>query len=65
MHIGLGLQWANLDRRVSDGEVYGLELGLAGRAEGFGSEVLPALKAHDVGGDIGVTYDTDTTELTV
>ena len=36
MHIGLGLQLANLDRRVSDADVYKLELGLASKAEDAG-----------------------------
>lgn len=36
MHIGLGLQMANLDRRVSDADVYELELGLAAGAEPAG-----------------------------
>lgn len=30
----------------------------------FANEVLPALKAHDVGGDIGVTYDVDVPAMT-
>ena len=33
MHIGLGLQLANVDRRVSDAEVYEFELVLAAQAE--------------------------------
>jgi alkanesulfonate monooxygenase SsuD/methylene tetrahydromethanopterin reductase-like flavin-dependent oxidoreductase (luciferase family) len=39
MHIGLGLQFANLDRTVADADVYRLELGFAARAErdGFDS----------------------------
>lgn len=36
MHIGLGLQMANLDRRVPDADVYKLELGLAQKAEPAG-----------------------------
>jgi alkanesulfonate monooxygenase SsuD/methylene tetrahydromethanopterin reductase-like flavin-dependent oxidoreductase (luciferase family) len=36
MHIGLGLQMANLDRRVSDADVYKFELGLAAQAEDAG-----------------------------
>ena len=36
MHIGLGLQMANLDKRVSDADVYKLELGLAKQAEPAG-----------------------------
>ena len=36
MHIGLGLQMANLDRRVPDAEVYEFELGLAAQAESAG-----------------------------
>ena len=41
MHIGLGLQFANLDRRASDAAVYQLELGLGARAEDAG-EILAA-----------------------
>ncbi len=43
MHTGFGLHMANLDRRVSDADVYRLELGLAARAEesGFDSIWLP------------------------
>jgi alkanesulfonate monooxygenase SsuD/methylene tetrahydromethanopterin reductase-like flavin-dependent oxidoreductase (luciferase family) len=36
MHIGLGLQMANLDRRVPDADVYKFELGLAAQAEEAG-----------------------------
>jgi alkanesulfonate monooxygenase SsuD/methylene tetrahydromethanopterin reductase-like flavin-dependent oxidoreductase (luciferase family) len=36
MHIGLGLQLANLDRLVPDAEVYKYELGLAAQAEAAG-----------------------------
>lgn len=46
MHIGLGLQLANLDRRVSDAEVYRLELGLAGRAEGAGFDSVWVSEHH-------------------
>jgi alkanesulfonate monooxygenase SsuD/methylene tetrahydromethanopterin reductase-like flavin-dependent oxidoreductase (luciferase family) len=46
MHIGLGLQMANLDRKVSDGEVYRLELGLAARAEEVGFDSVWVSEHH-------------------
>ena len=36
MHVGLGLCFQNLDRKMSDADVYKLELGLAAEAEGRG-----------------------------
>jgi alkanesulfonate monooxygenase SsuD/methylene tetrahydromethanopterin reductase-like flavin-dependent oxidoreductase (luciferase family) len=36
MHVGLGLQFANLDGKATDFEAYGRELALAGRAEDVG-----------------------------
>ena len=38
MHVGLGLCFQNLDRKMSDADVYKLELGLAAEAEGRDSE---------------------------
>jgi alkanesulfonate monooxygenase SsuD/methylene tetrahydromethanopterin reductase-like flavin-dependent oxidoreductase (luciferase family) len=46
MHIGLGLQMANLDRRVSDDEVYRFELGLAARAEELGFDSVFVSEHH-------------------
>lgn len=46
MHIGLGLQLANLDRRVSDAAVYDLELGMAKRAEGDGFDSMWLSEHH-------------------
>lgn len=46
MHIGLGLQMANLDRRVSDADVYRLELGLAARAEDMGFDSVFVSEHH-------------------
>jgi alkanesulfonate monooxygenase SsuD/methylene tetrahydromethanopterin reductase-like flavin-dependent oxidoreductase (luciferase family) len=46
MHTGLGLQLANLDRRVSDGEVYELELGLGARAEASGFDSVWMSEHH-------------------
>jgi alkanesulfonate monooxygenase SsuD/methylene tetrahydromethanopterin reductase-like flavin-dependent oxidoreductase (luciferase family) len=46
MHIGLGLQMANLDRKVSDADVYRLELGLAARAEGAGFDSVWVSEHH-------------------
>jgi alkanesulfonate monooxygenase SsuD/methylene tetrahydromethanopterin reductase-like flavin-dependent oxidoreductase (luciferase family) len=46
MHIGLGIQMANLDRRVSDADVYRLELGLAGRAEDAGFDSVFVSEHH-------------------
>ncbi len=46
MHIGLGLQFANLDRRLSDAEVYALELGLGARAEQAGFDSVWVSEHH-------------------
>lgn len=46
MHIGLGLQFANLDRAVGDADVYDLELGLAGRAEDAGFDSVWVSEHH-------------------
>jgi alkanesulfonate monooxygenase SsuD/methylene tetrahydromethanopterin reductase-like flavin-dependent oxidoreductase (luciferase family) len=46
MHIGLGIQMANLDRRVSDADVYRLELGLASRAEDMGFDSVFVSEHH-------------------
>jgi alkanesulfonate monooxygenase SsuD/methylene tetrahydromethanopterin reductase-like flavin-dependent oxidoreductase (luciferase family) len=46
MHVGLGLQFANLDRRVSDAEVYELELGLGARAEPAGFDSVWVSEHH-------------------
>jgi alkanesulfonate monooxygenase SsuD/methylene tetrahydromethanopterin reductase-like flavin-dependent oxidoreductase (luciferase family) len=46
MHIGLGLQMANLDRRVSDADVYRFELGLAARAEAVGFDSVWVSEHH-------------------
>jgi alkanesulfonate monooxygenase SsuD/methylene tetrahydromethanopterin reductase-like flavin-dependent oxidoreductase (luciferase family) len=46
MHIGLGLQFANLDRKVGDADVYDLELGLAGRAEDAGFDSVWVSEHH-------------------
>jgi alkanesulfonate monooxygenase SsuD/methylene tetrahydromethanopterin reductase-like flavin-dependent oxidoreductase (luciferase family) len=46
MHVGLGLQLANLDRKVSDGDVYKLELGLAARAEQAGFDSVWVSEHH-------------------
>jgi alkanesulfonate monooxygenase SsuD/methylene tetrahydromethanopterin reductase-like flavin-dependent oxidoreductase (luciferase family) len=46
MHIGLGLQMANLDRKVSDADVYRLELGLAARAEDAGFDSVWVSEHH-------------------
>ena len=46
MHIGLGLQMANLDRKVSDAEVYRHELGLAARAEDVGFDSVWVSEHH-------------------
>jgi alkanesulfonate monooxygenase SsuD/methylene tetrahydromethanopterin reductase-like flavin-dependent oxidoreductase (luciferase family) len=46
MHIGLGLQMANLDRKVSDADVYRHELGLAGRAEEVGFDSVWVSEHH-------------------
>jgi alkanesulfonate monooxygenase SsuD/methylene tetrahydromethanopterin reductase-like flavin-dependent oxidoreductase (luciferase family) len=46
MHIGLGLQFNNLDGKVSDAEVYRRELGLAARAEDAGFDSVWASEHH-------------------
>jgi len=46
MHIGLGLQFANLDRRVPDAAVYELELGLGARAEDAGFDSVWVSEHH-------------------
>ena len=46
MHIGLGLQLANLDRRVPDADVYALELGLGARAEQAGFDSVWVSEHH-------------------
>jgi alkanesulfonate monooxygenase SsuD/methylene tetrahydromethanopterin reductase-like flavin-dependent oxidoreductase (luciferase family) len=46
MHIGLGLQFANLDRRVPDAAVYELELGLGARAEASGFDSVWVSEHH-------------------
>lgn len=46
MHIGLGLQFNNLDGRTSDAEVYRRELGLAARAEEAGFDSVWASEHH-------------------
>jgi alkanesulfonate monooxygenase SsuD/methylene tetrahydromethanopterin reductase-like flavin-dependent oxidoreductase (luciferase family) len=46
MHIGLGLQFANLDRRVPDAAVYELELGLGARAETAGFDSVWVSEHH-------------------
>jgi alkanesulfonate monooxygenase SsuD/methylene tetrahydromethanopterin reductase-like flavin-dependent oxidoreductase (luciferase family) len=46
MHIGLGLQFNNLDRKVSDAEVYRRELGHAARAEEVGFDSVWASEHH-------------------
>ena len=46
MHLGLGLQMANLDRKVSDADVFRLELGLAARAEEAGFDSVWVSEHH-------------------
>jgi alkanesulfonate monooxygenase SsuD/methylene tetrahydromethanopterin reductase-like flavin-dependent oxidoreductase (luciferase family) len=46
MHTGLGLQFANLDRRVSDADVYRLELSLGARAEDAGFDSVWMSEHH-------------------
>ncbi len=46
MHTGLGLQFANLDRKVSDADVYRLELDLAARAEPSGFDSVWMSEHH-------------------
>jgi alkanesulfonate monooxygenase SsuD/methylene tetrahydromethanopterin reductase-like flavin-dependent oxidoreductase (luciferase family) len=46
MNIGLGLQFANLDRRVPDADVYKLELHLGARAEQAGFDSVWVSEHH-------------------
>jgi len=46
MHIGLGLQFANLDSQVTDAEAYRRELSLAARAEDAGFDSVWASEHH-------------------
>jgi alkanesulfonate monooxygenase SsuD/methylene tetrahydromethanopterin reductase-like flavin-dependent oxidoreductase (luciferase family) len=46
MHIGLGLQFNNVDHRVSDAEVYRRELAHAARAEDVGFDSVWASEHH-------------------
>lgn len=46
MHIGLGLQLANLDRKASDADVYRFELGLGARAEQDGFDSVWVSEHH-------------------
>jgi alkanesulfonate monooxygenase SsuD/methylene tetrahydromethanopterin reductase-like flavin-dependent oxidoreductase (luciferase family) len=46
MHIGLGLQMANLDRRVPDADVYKFELGLGAKAEDAGFDSVWSSEHH-------------------
>ncbi|MDT3443272.1 MULTISPECIES: LLM class flavin-dependent oxidoreductase [unclassified Pseudofrankia] len=46
MHIGLGLQFAALDRDVADADVYRTELGLASRAEEVGFDSVWLSEHH-------------------
>jgi alkanesulfonate monooxygenase SsuD/methylene tetrahydromethanopterin reductase-like flavin-dependent oxidoreductase (luciferase family) len=46
MHIGLGLQFANLDGKVPDSEAYSRELGLAARAEDAGFDSVWTSEHH-------------------
>jgi alkanesulfonate monooxygenase SsuD/methylene tetrahydromethanopterin reductase-like flavin-dependent oxidoreductase (luciferase family) len=46
MHIGLGLQFANLDGQVTDAEAYHRELALAARAEDAGFDSVWASEHH-------------------
>src|SRR5579871_1909185 len=46
MHLGLGLQLANLDRRKSDADVYRFELGLGARAEADGFDSVWVSEHH-------------------
>jgi len=46
MHIGLGLQMANLDRKVSDKAVYDLEMGFGARAEDLGFDSVWVSEHH-------------------
>ncbi len=46
MHIGLGLQFANLDGKATDAEAYRRELDLAARAEGAGFDSVFVSEHH-------------------
>src|SRR5207248_4888867 len=46
MHIGLGLQFNNLDGKTTDAEVYVRELGMAARAEDAGFDSVWASEHH-------------------
>jgi alkanesulfonate monooxygenase SsuD/methylene tetrahydromethanopterin reductase-like flavin-dependent oxidoreductase (luciferase family) len=46
MHLGLGIQMANLDRRMSDADVYRFELGLAAQAEDAGFDSVWVSEHH-------------------
>ena len=46
MHTGLGLQFANLDNKVTDAEVYRRELALGGRAEEAGFDSVFVSEHH-------------------
>lgn len=46
MHVGLGVQLANLDRKVRDADVYNLELGLASKAEAAGFDSVWVSEHH-------------------
>ena len=46
MHIGLGLQFANLDGKVTDAAAYGRELDLASRAEDAGFDSVFVSEHH-------------------
>ena len=46
MHVGLGLQFNNLDSKISDAEVYRRELHLAARAEAAGFDSVWASEHH-------------------
>ena len=46
MHTGLGLQFANLDNKVTDAEVYCRELALGGRAEEAGFDSVFVSEHH-------------------
>ena len=46
MHTGIGLQFANLDNKVTDLEVYRRELALASRAEDAGFDSVFVSEHH-------------------
>lgn len=46
MHVGLGLCFQNLDGKMSDADVYRLELGLAARAESVGFDSIWTPEHH-------------------